>query len=289
MSPLLTAHASQDGRPGMPGQPPQALKPPLQIQKPAQLVQDEVTYPETLEPCWGDPKPGVCPGQWLQVPDHRPCSRSSSSSGSQKLKNKTKNLWNPTYGSWVLESFGRGKTALYHIQSMPPSCNPTSTPIPASPTDCVDPVVSDANIPTPTCPPPSTTSSPTTFRPTGPPSLASRMGAGGTGGSLAAVMDLAKLQSFPCGNVNYAYDEQSYETESLPVLASKSAEPCTSSSASSSLAALGLATTITHKPLVKRHASYGHEDVRRYTQPERPVRDRDSGFSLSEDLSATPV
>ncbi|KAA0711259.1 ALK tyrosine kinase receptor [Triplophysa tibetana] len=286
MSPLLTAHTSQDGRPGIPGQLPQALKPPLQIQKPAQLAQEVVTYPESLEPCWGDPKPGVCPGQWLQVPDHRPCSRSSSSSGSQKLKNKTKNLWNPTYGSWVLESFGRGKTALYHIQSMPPSCNPTSTPIPTSATECVDPVVSDANIPTPTCPPPSTTSSPNTFRPTGPSSLASQMGAeGGTGGSLAAVMDLAKLHSFPFGNVNYAYDEQSYETESLPVLASKSAEPCTSSSASSSLAALGLATTITHKPLVKRHASYGHEDVRRYTQPEKPVRDRDSGFSLSEDLS----
>lgn len=102
-------------------------------------------------------------------------------------------------------------------------------------------------------------------------------------------MDLAKLQSFPCGNVNYAYDEQSYETESLPALAPKSAEPCSSSSASSSLAALGLATTVTHKPLVKRHASYGHEDVRRYTQPEKPVRDRDSGFSLSEDLSVTPV
>ncbi|KAI7804610.1 tyrosine-protein kinase receptor [Triplophysa rosa] len=289
MSPLLTAHVSQDGRPGIPGQPPQALKPCLQIQKPAQLAQEVGTYSETLEPCWADPTPGVCPGQWLQVPDQRPCSRSRSSLGSQKLKNKTKNLWNPTYGSWVLESFGRGKTALYHIQSMPPSCKPTSTPIPASATECVDPVVSDANVPTPTCPPPSTPPSPTTFRPTGPPSLASRKGAGVTGDSLAAVMDLAKLHSFPCGNVNYAYDEQSYATESLPVLAPKSAEPCTSSSASSSLAALGLATTVTHKPLVKRHASYGHEDLRRYTQPEKPVRDRDSGFSLSEDLSVTPV
>nr|XP_055027983.1 tyrosine-protein kinase receptor [Misgurnus anguillicaudatus] len=288
MSPLLAGHSmSQDAcsQTGISCQSPQALKPHLQPQKPPQLAHEVGTYHETLEQCWAES--GACPGQWLQVPDHRPCSRTSSSSGSQKLKNKTKNLWNPTYGSWVLESIGRGKTTLSHTQSMPPSCNPTSTTVPACTTECVDPEVADAIVSMPKCPPPSATSSPTNFRPKRPPpSLASRKGAEvSTGGSLAAVMDLAKLQSFPCGNVNYAYDEQSYETESLPVLGAKDVEPSTTSS----LAALGLATTVTQKPLVKRHASYGHEDVRRYTQPENPMRDRDSGFSLSEDLSVTSV
>uniref|UniRef100_A0A8C1WME4 Tyrosine-protein kinase receptor n=1 Tax=Cyprinus carpio TaxID=7962 RepID=A0A8C1WME4_CYPCA len=143
MTPLLVTHSmSQDASPrmGITGSPPQALKP-TKLQRLVHLAQE--------------------------VPEHRSCSRSSSSSGSQNLKNKTKNLWNPTYGSWILESFGRGKTSLCHTQSMP--------------------------LPT-----------------------------GATGSSLAAVMDLPKLQSFPCGNVNYAYDEQSYETESLPVVVSKS-------------------------------------------------------------------
>lgn len=126
--------------------------------------------------------------------------------------------------------------------------------------------------------------------PPGPLSLSSRKGAAEAGGSsLAVVMDLAKLQSFPCGNVNYAYDEQSYEAESLPLVVAKSPKPNSSSAISSSLTALGLAFSVTHKPLVKRHASYGHEDVRRHTKPEKPIRDRDSGFSLSEDLSVTPV
>lgn len=120
-----------------------------------------------------------------------------------------------------------------------------------------------------------------------------------TGGSLASAMDLAKLQSFPCGNVNYAYDEQSYEAESLPLVVPKAAEPITtsavaaarSSSMGLSLAGLALAlpSTSGHKPLVKRHASYGHEDIKRHAKPEKPTRDRDSGFSLSEDLSVTPV
>uniref|UniRef100_A0A8C1KEI5 Tyrosine-protein kinase receptor n=1 Tax=Cyprinus carpio TaxID=7962 RepID=A0A8C1KEI5_CYPCA len=130
MTPLLVTHSmSQDASPrmGITGSPPQALKP-TKLQRLVHLAQEV---------------------------------------GSQNLKNKTKNLWNPTYGSWILESFGRGKTSLCHTQSMP--------------------------LPT-----------------------------GATGSSLAAVMDLPKLQSFPCGNVNYAYDEQSYETESLPVVVSKS-------------------------------------------------------------------
>uniref|UniRef100_A0AAR2JZL5 Tyrosine-protein kinase receptor n=1 Tax=Pygocentrus nattereri TaxID=42514 RepID=A0AAR2JZL5_PYGNA len=139
------------------------------------LVTHSMSQDASLQPCISAPLPQVHkPCLLLQrpVPEHRPCSRSSSSSGSQKLKNKTKNLWNPTYGSWVLESFGRGKTALSHTQSMP-----LSWP------------------------------------------------AGAAGGPLTAVMDLAKLQSFPCGNVNYAYDEQSYEAESLPLVVARSPEP----------------------------------------------------------------
>ncbi len=286
LTPLLMAHSmSQDV--STTGAAPLVLKP-TKLQRPAHLAQEVGTYRETLETCWAEPvpAPGVCPGQWLQVPEHRLCSRSSSSSGSQKLKNKTKNLWNPTYGSWVLESFGQGKTALCHTQSMPLSCNPTSMSVPSTTSECIDPGV-EVNANVSTSPPPSAASSQTTFSPTGTSSQKGPTGA--TGGSLAAVMDLAKLQSFPCGNVNYAYDEQSYETESLPLVVSKSVEPSTSSSATSSLAALGLATTFTHKPLVKRHASYGHEDVRRYIQSEKPTRDRDSGFSLSEDLSVTSV
>uniref|UniRef100_A0AAQ5XJW6 Tyrosine-protein kinase receptor n=1 Tax=Amphiprion ocellaris TaxID=80972 RepID=A0AAQ5XJW6_AMPOC len=103
---------------------------------------------------------GLVGSNWLhpEPPHHQPCSRNSSSSGSQRLKNKTKNLWNPTYGSWVLENF-RGKKTLAHTQSMPLS------------------------------------------------SVATK-----------ASIDLVKLQSFPCGNVNYAYDEQSYEAENLPLV-----------------------------------------------------------------------
>ncbi|XP_052009872.1 tyrosine-protein kinase receptor-like [Xyrauchen texanus] len=297
MTPFLVSHSmSQEAslRPGISGLTPQAQKPHLQLQKPVQLAQDVGTYRETLEQCRAEPvpAPGVCPGQWLQVPDHRPCSRTSSSSGSQKLKNKTKNLWNPTYGSWVLESFGRGKSALCHTQSMPLSCNSTSLSASASTSEPIDPGVEVTNtaVSTSTSPPPSATSSQTTGSSTGPLSLVWKgPTTGATGVTQDSIMDLAKLQSFPCGKVNYAYDEQSYETESLPVFMAKSVEPCTSTAATSSLAALGLATTITQKPLVKRHASYGHEDVRRYTQPEKPARDRDSGFSLSEDLSVTPV
>ncbi|KAG7328180.1 hypothetical protein KOW79_008124 [Hemibagrus wyckioides] len=265
---------------------PQVQKPRLLLQRPPQMLQ-EVTIHEALEPLWAEPPSasGACSSSWLQVPEHQPCSRSRSSSGSQKLKNNTKNLWNPTYGSWILESFGR--TAISHTQSVPLSCTPTAPTHFTSTSEHTD-SGTEANVSpcSNSSPAPSQTSS----SPSGPLSLTSRKGApGAVGGSLAAVMDLAKLQSFPCGNVNYAYDEQSYEAESLPLVVARSPKPSSSSAASSSLTALGLAFSVTHKPLVKRHASYGHEDVRRHTKAEKPTRDRDSGFSLSEDLSVTPV
>ncbi|KAL6477988.1 hypothetical protein MHYP_G00138230 [Metynnis hypsauchen] len=293
MTPLLVTHSmSQDAslQPCISAPLPQVHKPCLLLQRPTQMTQEVATYREALEPCWAEPvpAPGTCSGSWLQVPEHRPCSRSNSSSGSQKLKNKTKNLWNPTYGSWVLESFGRGKTALSHTQSMPLSCTSTGMSVSTSTSEHNDSGTEANTSPCSNTPP---APSQNTSSPSGPSSLALRKGpAGAAGGPLTAVMDLAKLQSFPCGNVNYAYDEQSYEAESLPLVVARSPEPSTSSAASSSLATLGLASSsFNHKPPVKRHASYGHEDVRRHTKPEKPTRDRDSGFSLSEDLSVTPV
>ncbi|XP_027028683.2 leukocyte tyrosine kinase receptor isoform X1 [Tachysurus fulvidraco] len=265
---------------------PHVQKTRLLLQRPPQMPQ-EVTILETLEPIWAEPPSasGASSSSWLQVPEHQPCSRSRSSSGSQKLKNNTKNLWNPTYGSWILESFGR--TALSHTQSVPLSSTSTAPSHFTSTSEYTD-SGTEANVS------PCSNSSPAPSQmsssPPGSLSLALRKGpAGAVGGSLGAVMDLAKLQSFPCGNVNYAYDEQSYEAESLPLVVARSPKPRSSAAASASLTALGPAFSVTHKPLVKRHASYGHEDIRRHTKAEKPTRDRDSGFSLSEDLSVTPV
>ncbi|XP_055718821.1 tyrosine-protein kinase receptor-like [Salvelinus fontinalis] len=327
LTPLLLAHtASQEVSPqisslclglGMGHMSlPQPHKPCLL--RPQQLPQEVASYREALEPCWAEPVPalgpGVCPGAWLHPePLNWPCSRDSSFSGSQRLKNKTKNLWNPTYGSWVLESFGRGKAALSHTMSMPLSSS-YSAPQAGTPTsDCTDSGCDGSS----GLPVPSSLCSPSPFpacqalsapQPQGAPSLSlasSRKGqAGGASGGQALGMDLAKLQSFPCGNVNYAYDEHSYEAESLPLVVPKGPKPCPSTSASTSCApstffsssfstcsgaGLGAASSCMPKLLLKRHASYGHEDVRRHTKPEKPTRDRDSGFSLSEDLSVTPV
>ncbi|XP_052352909.1 tyrosine-protein kinase receptor isoform X2 [Oncorhynchus keta] len=283
---------------------PQPHKPRLLLHRPQQLPQEVASYREALEPCWAEPvpAPGVCPGGWLQPePLLQPCSRNSSFSGSQRLKNKTKNLWNPTYGSWVLESFGQGKTALSHTQSMPlsSSCSALQAVPPTS--ECTNSGCDGSlGLPGPSslCSSSPFSSCQTLSAPQGAPSLSlvsSRKGPAG-GASGGQTVDLAKLQSFPCGNVNYAYDEQSYEVERLPLVVPKSPEPCPSTScapsgsfSSCSGAGLGAASSCMPKLLLKRHASYGHEDVRKHTKPEKPTRDRDSGFSLSEDLSVTPV
>ncbi|XP_030637308.1 tyrosine-protein kinase receptor, partial [Chanos chanos] len=288
MSPLLVAHSvSQDAlpQPCTTALPFQAHKPRLLLQRQPHPPVEVATYREVLEPSWAEPIPpaGPCSGSWLQVPvpDHRPCSRSSSCSGSQKLKNKTKNLWNPTYGSWVLESFSRGKKALSHTQSMPLSgtCTSISTSLPTSERNDSATENNTTHLASGVC------ASPTQGAAQG----FCKGLTGAAGGPLTAVMDLAKLQSFPCGNVNYAYDEQSYETESLPLVVARPPESGVSSVSSSSVSALGVAAATGHKPPVRRHASYGHEDVKLHAKPEKPTRDRDSGFSLSEDLSVTPV
>ncbi|KAM6917254.1 tyrosine-protein kinase receptor [Lycodopsis pacificus] len=314
LTPLLVSHPVSQAFPSQLGLsslglgptplPPQPTKPRLLLQR-TQPVHHEVTScREALEPCWAEPVPAPAlsaGGHWLhpEPPHHRPCSRNSSSSGSQRLKNKTKNLWNPTYGSWVLENF-RGKKTLAHTQSMPLSssaatvsntqapqtCNPTSE---SNAAECNSTHLSPSSLCT------SSASSPSCQAKTAPSTSSHKTP---TGGVIKAGMDLAKLQSFPCGNVNYAYDEQSYEAESLPLVIPKTPDAITDTSSAPSVSsgtslglALGLHTSSPCMPklLLKRHASYGHEDVRRHTKAEKPTRDRDSGFSLSEDLSVTPI
>ncbi|XP_069008390.1 tyrosine-protein kinase receptor [Embiotoca jacksoni] len=303
LTPLLVSHPVPQDSPSQLGLgsmglgtaplPPQPTKPRLLLQR-TQPVHHEVTScREMLEPSWAEPVPApvVSAGSnWLhpEPPHHRPCSRNSSSSGSQRLKNKTKNLWNPTYGSWVLENF-RGKKTLAHTQSMPLSSSTSNTQT-CSPTSESNEAGCDSTSSTYLSPPSlciSSTPSPS-CQAQAAPSMSSQKAP--AGGGTKAGMDLAKLQSFPCGNVNYAYDEQSYEAESLPLVMPKAREAILSVSSGTSLA-FGLHTSSSCMPklLLKRHASYGHEDVRRHTKAEKPTRDRDSGFSLSEDLSVTPI
>uniref|UniRef100_A0A3B4AM09 Tyrosine-protein kinase receptor n=1 Tax=Periophthalmus magnuspinnatus TaxID=409849 RepID=A0A3B4AM09_9GOBI len=159
-------------------QPSSSLTPLTSLSVPVPPAPQQLTKPQFLlhasQPFHHE-APEVTPrGTWLHPEtQNQPHSRNNSSSGSQRLKNKTKNLWNPTYGSWVLESI-RGKKALAHTQSMPLLHSGTST-------------VLSHRLP------------------------------GVASGTLKGGMDLAKLQSFPCGNVNYAFDGQSYESENLPL------------------------------------------------------------------------
>uniref|UniRef100_A0A3B4ZAH7 Tyrosine-protein kinase receptor n=1 Tax=Stegastes partitus TaxID=144197 RepID=A0A3B4ZAH7_9TELE len=281
---------------------PQPTKPRLLLQRTQPVHHEVASCREALEPSWAEPVPAPglsAGGNWLhpEPPHHRPCSRNSSSSGSQRLKNKTKNLWNPTYGSWVLENF-RGKKTLAHTQSMPLSSSSASSTQPCSPTSESNEAGCDSTS--------STYLSPSTLCTSSTPSPSCQAPAATSasshktlaGGATKPSMDLAKLQSFPCGNVNYAYDEQSYEAENLPLVMPKAPEAITNTSSAQSVSsgaslalALGLHTSSSCMPklLLKRHASYGHEDVRRHTKAEKPTRDRDSGFSLSEDLSVTPI
>ncbi|XP_074548823.1 tyrosine-protein kinase receptor [Halichoeres trimaculatus] len=313
LTPLLVSHpVTQDSSQlglsslglGSTPLPPQPTKPRLLLQRTQPVHQEVTSCRETLEPSWAESVPapgvataGICPGShWFhpEPPHHRPCSRNSSSSGSQRLKNKTKNLWNPTYGSWVLENF-RGKKALSHTQSMPLSGSSAGTSSTQAPQTCsLTPESHDAGCDNPSSLCTSSAPSPSCQAQA---AMSSSSHKPPAGGSSKAGMDLAKLQSFPCGNVNYAYDEQSYEAESLPLVKPKASETITNTSSAPSVSSgtslgltLGLHASSSCMPklLLKRHASYGHEDVRRHTKAEKPTRDRDSGFSLSEDLSVTP-
>lgn len=316
LTPLLVSHSVSQNSTSQMGLSSLALSPnphPLQPTKPRLLLQrthpvhHEVTScREALKPSWAEPVPAPClsatsifsggHGLYCDSPDH-PFSRNGSSSGSQKLKNKTKNLWNPTYGSWVLENL-KGKKTLDHARSMPLSSSSSSTPnIQASSpplenneAGCGNSThLSTSGLCTSLTPSASCHAQPV-------PSMSYHKSP--AVGSTKAGLDLAKLQSFPCGNVNYAYDEQSYEAESLPRVKPKTLDVITNTSSApsaSSLTSLGLALGLhtsfscTPKLLLNPHASYGHEDVRKPTKAEKPTCDRDSGLSLSEDLSVTPI
>lgn len=292
LTPLLVSRpvsqdaSSQLSQPGSTPLPPQPTKPRLLLQR-SQPVHHEVkSCCEVLEPSWAEPVPppsalaadASAGGHW-QAPEpshHRPCTRNSSSSGSQRLKNKTKNLWNPTYGSWVLENF-RGKKTVAQTQSVPLSsasaCNSYTQTCNST---------SESN--EPGC---DNTISTSCLAPAAPHASSHKAPAGG---ATKACMDLAKLQSFPCGNVNYAYDEPNYEAESLPLVAAKAPDTVPNLASAQSVCS-GSHTSSSRMPklLLKRHSSFGPEDTRRHAKAEKPTRDRDSGFSLSEDLSVTPI
>ncbi|RXM34071.1 ALK tyrosine kinase receptor [Acipenser ruthenus] len=211
------------------------------------------------------PSREACPGTWLHPSPAPLTPPGPTSSGSQKLKNKTKNLWNPTYGSWVLESLGRGKS------SQPPApaiaCPPA--PAPALPTAAPPhPEREDSGFDgNGSSSPPSSRGSPSPLPPASPPPSC--------GG-----VELVKLQSFPCGNVNYAYDEESLPCAEPSASAGSSGVPFPPAAAASA----GVSKAPAHP-----RSCHSEEGAHLLGKPEKPTRDRDSGFSLSEDLSVTPV
>uniref|UniRef100_A0A8C0GIF6 Protein kinase domain-containing protein n=1 Tax=Chelonoidis abingdonii TaxID=106734 RepID=A0A8C0GIF6_CHEAB len=122
-------------------------------------------------------------GSWFQQTSNQ---RLESSSQPAHRPHKTKNLWNPTYGSWVMENIchscpnAKLKAATEREDSgFDGNCSssPSSRASPASPSRSHCP---QRNI----------------------------------GG-----IELVKLQTFPCGNVNYAYDDLYYVTDRPSALA----------------------------------------------------------------------
>uniref|UniRef100_A0A8C8ANA9 Tyrosine-protein kinase receptor n=1 Tax=Otus sunia TaxID=257818 RepID=A0A8C8ANA9_9STRI len=213
------------------------------------------TTPKTLDSHHAGHKPAQCPQEllvenlsnWTARGPSLPCL-SDFSSGSwfqqtsnqklelsnpptHRLKNKTKNLWNPTYGSWVLEN----------ICHFSPSSKLKATP-----------EREDSGFDGNCSSSPSSRASPAS------PSRSNRPHLDISG------IELVKLQTFPCGNVNYAYDDLCYSTDHQPpVLAEVRAAVLRSSSL--------------------------HRDEKPFYKTEKTSRERDSGLSLSGDLSVTPV
>ncbi|RMC00368.1 hypothetical protein DUI87_22976 [Hirundo rustica rustica] len=167
-------------------------------------------------------------GSWFQQTSNQKLELSNPSA--HRLKNKTKNLWNPTYGSWVLEN-------ICHFSPSPKvKANPER-----------EDSGFDGN-----CSSPSSRASPASPSRSKCPHL-----------DISGI-ELVKLQTFPCGNVNYAYDDLCYSAEHQP----------------SALAEVRAA--------VLRSSSL-HRDEKPFSKTEKTSRERDSGLSLSDDLSVTPV
>uniref|UniRef100_A0A8D2MN58 Tyrosine-protein kinase receptor n=1 Tax=Zonotrichia albicollis TaxID=44394 RepID=A0A8D2MN58_ZONAL len=167
-------------------------------------------------------------GSWFQQTSNQKLEPSNPSA--HRLKNKTKNLWNPTYGSWVLEN-------ICHFSP--------SSKLKANPER--EDSGFDGN-----CSSPSSRASPASPSQSNYPHL-----------DISGI-ELVKLQTFPCGNVNYAYDDLCYSAEHQP----------------SALADVRAA--------VLRSSSL-HRDEKPFCKKEKTSRERDSGLSLSDDLSVTPV
>ncbi|KAG2457415.1 ALK kinase, partial [Polypterus senegalus] len=240
------------------GQHTQAFKQKINLQCPLQKPQELSVQSESLR--WTVPKATNrgSPGAWLCSDQD---SATHSNSTNPRLKNKTKNLWNPTYGSWVLESFTRKSTQQQQLpfQHSGNTSNTTTTEKEDS--------GFEGNGSSSTS---SSRASPSSPRACHPQSSSMMLRGAAKGATVG--MDLVKLQSFPCGNVNYAYEDQNYETESLPLIMKALGEPrsqMVGSTGSPSLAS--------------------EQDSQLVNKAEKPPRDRDSGFSLSEDLSVTPV
>uniref|UniRef100_A0A8D0G8B7 Tyrosine-protein kinase receptor n=1 Tax=Sphenodon punctatus TaxID=8508 RepID=A0A8D0G8B7_SPHPU len=175
-------------------------------------------------PCLIDPNSG----SWLQQTTNQRLE--SNGQSAHRLKNKTKNLWNPTYGSWVMENICRSSptsklkvTPEREDSGFDGNCSssPSSRASPASPSQSHCPHLDISGI------------------------------------------ELVKLQNFPCGNVNYAYDDLCYNTDRPSALAAERAA-------------------------VLRSTSLRREG-KLFCKPEKTSRERDSGLSLSDDLSVTPV
>uniref|UniRef100_A0A8C3DHY8 Tyrosine-protein kinase receptor n=1 Tax=Corvus moneduloides TaxID=1196302 RepID=A0A8C3DHY8_CORMO len=119
-------------------------------------------------------------GSWFQQTSNQKLELSNPSA--HRLKNKTKNLWNPTYGSWVLEN-------ICHFSP--------SSKLKANPER--EDSGFDGN-----CSSPSSRASPASPGRSTCPHL-----------DISGI-ELVKLQTFPCGNVNYAYDDLCYSAEHQP-------------------------------------------------------------------------
>uniref|UniRef100_A0A4W3K807 Tyrosine-protein kinase receptor n=1 Tax=Callorhinchus milii TaxID=7868 RepID=A0A4W3K807_CALMI len=154
------------------------LYPNQKVHRPQELpVRDSLSSPmesSTLHPAHSAV---LMAGQWLYPdPGHQPLSEPKSQPA-QRLTNKPKTLWNHTYGSWVPENFSRSG-ALGEADEKPPATPERED----SGLDCTS------------------SSSPSSRESRSPgnhysPSEISRGGPAG------------KPQTFPCGNVNYAYDD----------------------------------------------------------------------------------
>ncbi|XP_072106831.1 tyrosine-protein kinase receptor [Mobula birostris] len=152
----------------------------------------------------------------------------------QMLQNHSKTLWNPTYGSWISESFSQ--TAAVEGAGKPPA----------------SPEHDDSGLDCNGSSPPSSRESPSPIGYYTPLEI----------GGLA----LAKLQSFPCGNINYAYDSLGCDADGER-----------------------LSTEASDENGPKQKTLPLNKEMDCLSNPEKMTRDRDSGLSLSEDLSITPV